>query len=639
MVSSRMTGTSDENTPPGCINVQGAPMVGKLIAGSVESEPKKPCEGIKRSIQEVGPDEADKNTEQVEGGGGTVVTATKRARIDAWLGKTYGFLFVGHAVLTASATACLERSKTVHLKHVQPWMKRLGHRICALPRHLCMRPLALLRAAPASAAVAISPEAEPACAEVPAASQASSSPPAPGRAVSARGGSRSEKTRKGVKRSIQEVEGDEADKHADEGEDGVVTQLTAMKRARIDVWVKKTSNMLSVGNNVLKASATAGLERSKAVHTKYVQPWVNRLGQTISALPEHICIRSLVQQHAAPTAVPMTIIPEAEPAEIEAATDSQALSSSCAETQVVQQPATAVEADGGTGVQEYCFATCDDMPAEAEINPRTDTAVRSAQLPASNGKHSRPIFFTGSASMAEWQTAPTEVSEEPTPALSDARSVNEPATVVARIEAADPGSFSTQEAAASWSEMLAEAEINTQTDVAAWSAELTLSKGESSLSNSSTDFAPMAENQATPEEVSVEVTRAYSDGAPVDKLETGMASFEAIDEVNFSAHVAREQAADPMSSISCTGATEYLPTMPAETQLAHQISNESSADGGAVAECGYAAEAATCAGEIPMEADLYARTEIAPWVPLSDAATKEVYYWNTQINETTWTLP
>merc|ERR1719245_149163 len=141
--------------------------------------------------------------------------------------------------------------------------------------------------------------------------------------------------------------------------------------------------------------------------------------------------------------------------------------------------------------------------------------------------------------------------------------------------------------------------MNTQTDVAAWSAELTVSKGESSLSNSSTDFAPMAENQATPEEVSVEVTRAYSDGAPVDKLETGMASFEAIDEVNFSAHVAREQAADPMSSISCTGATEYLPTMPAETQLAHQISNESSADGGAVAECGYAAEAATCAGEIP----------------------------------------
>merc|ERR1712037_852359 len=117
-----------------------------------------------------------------------------------------------------------------------------------------------------------------------------------------------------------------------------------------------------------------------------------------------------------------------------------------------------------------------------------------------------------------------------------------------------------------------------------------------------------------------------------DESATNLASFEAIDEENLSDNVAWEQAADPMSTTSWAGATETLPTACTDTGVQLQTSNEMSADDGVVIEGSYSAAAAYWVGETP-EADLYAQTEAASWVPVSHPETNDIYYWNPQTNE------
>merc|ERR1740129_2116726 len=179
-----------------------------------------------------------------------------------------------------------------------------------------------------------------------------------------------------------------------------------------------------------------------AVHSKYVQPWMNRLGHTICALPGHICIRPLAQQRAVPHVAPTPVAPEAEPACAEAATDSQALSSSSATTQVMHQRATDSEDDDRTGVQERVVsASWEEMPAEADINSSTI-----------------------SSSMAEGRATPEDPSAEVTPACSDTASVDELAVGLASVGSPDKDDFTTQP-------QDLQDEMSAEADRAAWCTE------------------------------------------------------------------------------------------------------------------------------------------------------------------------
>lgn len=630
--STVMLDIRDENTMPPCINVQNAPMSGKLNLDSVESQPEKMCKGLKRSIQEAERGEADEYAEQVEDGVVTQLTVTKRARIGALLKEASSRLRAGRAVLTASALAGLERGRAARSKYVQPWMTRLGGGVAVFPQHVSMHPLAQPGAPIFGEVTMTSAESEP------------------------------EKTRKGVKRSIQEVVGAGVDKYAEQDQGGVATEVIVAKRVRIDAWLKRTSDVLSTGHAVLAASALAGLERSKAVHSKYVQPWMKHLGERICDLPERVCKRSLAQECEAHASAPQGLVHDAEPAGTEASTNSQVLTPTCSETQEMHEPEADIEADGSAGSQE-CYAAAatpslDEMPAEAEINTQTD-AASSAELTASNGEHSSLISSTDFTSIREGQAVFEEVSREVTPACLDAAPVDELATALARVEAVGEVNFPPQVAEASWDAEPAEAELYTQTDNATCGAELATSNGEQQFPISS-GWAPMAERQAAPEEESGEVIPACLDADPLEGLPTGLASVDAVDEIDFHVKVA------PASWDEIPGE----PEIHTHTDVAAWGAEPTASNGKLSSPCSSASLASTTEGQAapeevsfevmsdgvgshdvamcnvehsqPAEHALsngFATGLTGPWVPVSDPASNDVYYWNTQTNETTWTLP